>query len=111
MTYNHSENKKYLIQINFLTKLLQIISLTLSTNEILSSDLLLQYLALLHNLLSFDLKQSEEISYSRQVALSHGIIDLLQDIEKKSKLNNDIIQQQIHKVCKSIYDSLMVDWY
>lgn len=61
---------------------------------------------MLYNLLAEDTRTKVNISSVRQMALTAGIIDVIQTIEKKyGKVNPGI-----HGLCQAILNSLISEW-
>lgn len=71
-----------------------------------SKDIVHQSLAVLYNLLAEDTRTKVNISSVRQMALTAGIIDIIQSTEKTYGKDN----QGIKGLCQGILNSLISEW-
>ena len=100
LTFNHPPNKREVVQrggIPIVTRIL--------TSFIDREDIVQQALALILNLVADDFQTKISLSDVRQMALTHGIVDITQEAEKRYRGN-----QNLQRLCKAILDALIKEW-
>jgi hypothetical protein len=101
LSFNHPPNKCEVIQRGGIP-----LTINVLTHFSSSRDIVQQALAVLFNLLTEDNRTKVNMSSVRQMALTAGIIDIIQAIEKKHGREN----QGIKGLCQGILNSLITEW-
>lgn len=101
LSFNHPPNKCEVIQRGGIP-----LTINVLTHFSSSRDIVQQALAVLFSLLTEDNRTKVNMSSVRQMALTAGIIDVIQAVEKKHGKEN----QGIKGLCQGILNSLITEW-